>query len=76
MRLKENLKDARCTALEKDFFYILLEIESHFRAEERKNLDSKRGRSHLKFLRIIKKPSENNPSHATDHLQHHGTQQL
>jgi hypothetical protein len=43
-------------AVEKDLFHMLLEIERHFRAEERKDLGSKRGRSHLKFLRIIKKP--------------------
>ena len=41
-------------AVEKDFFHLLLDIERHFRAEERKNLASKRGISHRNFVRLIK----------------------
>lgn len=52
-------------AVEKNLFHMLLEIERHFRAEERKDLGLKRGRSHLNFVRIIKKPSENTPKSLT-----------
>ena len=40
MSLNKNSKDSQCTGGEKDWFHLLLEIERHFRAEERKNLRS------------------------------------
>ena len=57
MRVNEVAKDRSCTAIEKDPLHLLLEIERRFRAEERKNLCSARGRSHLNLLRIIKEQS-------------------
>lgn len=62
MHIKEKAKDDRCAAVERGLFNLLLEVERHFRAEERKDLDSKRGRSHRNFLRIMKEPSDD---HAT-----------
>lgn len=56
MRVNEVAKGS-CTAIEKDPLHLLLEIESRFRAEERKNLCSARGRSHQNLLRIIKEQS-------------------
>ena len=57
MRINEIAKDRSCTAIEKDPLHLLLEIERRFRAEERKNLRSERGRSHQNLLRIIKEQS-------------------
>ena len=57
MRVNEVAKDRSCTAIEKDPLHLLLEIERRFRAEERKNLCSARGRSHQNLLRIIKEQS-------------------
>jgi hypothetical protein len=57
MRINEIAKDRSCTAIEKDPLHLLLEIERRFRAEERKNFRSKRGRSHQNLLRIIKERS-------------------
>jgi hypothetical protein len=37
-------------AVEKDLFHMLLEIERHFRAEERKDLGSKRWKITPKFF--------------------------
>jgi hypothetical protein len=54
MRISEIAKDRSCTAIEKDPLHLLLEIERRFRAEERKNIRSERGRSHQNLLRIIK----------------------
>ena len=55
--INEVAKDRSCTAIEKDPLHLLLEIERRFRAEERKNLCSARGRSHQNLLRIIKEQS-------------------
>ena len=58
MRINEISKDGSCSVVEKDPLHLLLEIERRFRAEERKNLRSRRGRSHQNLLRIIKERSE------------------
>jgi hypothetical protein len=50
--------EGSCTGVEKDAFHLLLEIERQFRAEERMNLRSQRGKSHQKLLRIIKEQSQ------------------
>jgi len=50
MRINEIAKNRSCTAIEKDPLHLLLEIERRFRAEERKNLRSERGRSHQNLL--------------------------
>jgi hypothetical protein len=42
MNLSKNSKGTKRTGGEKDWFHLLLEIERRFRAEERKNLRSKR----------------------------------
>jgi hypothetical protein len=53
MRIYEISKDDSCTAVEKDPMHLLLEIERRFRAEERKNLRTQRGRLDQNLLRII-----------------------
>jgi hypothetical protein len=58
MCINEISKDASCHAVEKDLLHLLLEIERRFRAEERKNLRTQRGRSHQNLLRIIKEQFE------------------
>lgn len=58
MRFNEFPKDVHHHAVQNDLFHLLLEIERHFRAEERKNLSSKRGRSHQNLLKIIRDYSE------------------
>jgi hypothetical protein len=55
MRTNEIAKDRSSMAIEKGPLHLLLEIERRFRAEERKNLRSERGKSHQNLLRIIKK---------------------
>jgi hypothetical protein len=54
----EMSMEGSCTGEEKDAFHLLLEIERHFREEERMNLRSQRGKSHQNLLRIIKEQSE------------------
>jgi hypothetical protein len=46
------------TAVEKNAFHVLLEIERRLREEERKNPRSQRGRAHQNLLKIGKKQFE------------------
>jgi hypothetical protein len=59
MRFNEIPKDVDHHAVQNDMFHLLLEIERHFRVEERKNLSSKRGSLHHNFVKIIKDTSQN-----------------